>query len=80
MRERALNNRPLWSLYEHVAMFVGLGSLALACLLWLPFAMLIYPLLPRHTGQAVGICACWGLCAPVDSTSPNWTRCATPAR
>ncbi|MEO7937294.1 MAG: lysophospholipid acyltransferase family protein [Burkholderiaceae bacterium] len=54
MRERALHNRPLWTLYEHVAMFVGLGSLALLCLIWLPFAMLLYPLLPRHTGQALG--------------------------
>lgn len=54
MRERALISRPLWSLYEHVAMVVGLCSLVLVCLIWLPFAMLLYPLLPRQTGQALG--------------------------
>lgn len=45
---------PLWPLREHVAMHVGLGSLALICLGWLPFAMLLYPLLPRALGERVG--------------------------
>ena len=44
----------MWTLHEHVAMFVGLFSLALICLAWLPFAMLLYPLLSRRTGQALG--------------------------
>ncbi|HWS13837.1 MAG TPA: hypothetical protein VN279_13620, partial [Rhodocyclaceae bacterium] len=29
---------PLWRAYEYVAMALGLGALALVCLLWLPFA------------------------------------------
>lgn len=44
----------MWALYEHVAMFVGLVSLALLCLAWLPLAMLLYPLLSRRTGQTLG--------------------------
>lgn len=44
----------LWSAYEYVAMFVGLGFLALICLLWLPFAMILHPLLPRRWGQPLG--------------------------
>jgi 1-acyl-sn-glycerol-3-phosphate acyltransferase len=54
MNERSLRAHPLWTAYEHVAMVVGLGSLALLCLAWLPFAMLLYPLLPKHTGQRLG--------------------------
>ena len=55
MGEQVLRARgAMWTLYEHVAMFVGLFSLALFCLAWLPFAMLLYPLLSRQTGQAVG--------------------------
>lgn len=46
--------RALWPMYEHVAMLVGLGSLAALCLLWLPFAMLLHPLLPRPLGQRLG--------------------------
>jgi 1-acyl-sn-glycerol-3-phosphate acyltransferase len=45
---------PLWTLYEHLAMHVGLGALALLCLTWLPFAMLLHPLLPRPVGQRLG--------------------------
>ncbi|MBL8419861.1 MAG: 1-acyl-sn-glycerol-3-phosphate acyltransferase [Dechloromonas sp.] len=44
----------LWSAYEYVAMVVGLGFLALICLLWLPFAMILHPLLPRRWGQPLG--------------------------
>lgn len=40
--------------YETLAMFFGLGLLALICLLWLPFALVLYPLLPRRWGQPVG--------------------------
>lgn len=51
--QRPVGN-PLWIAYEYVAMVVGLASLALLCLLWLPFAMLLYPLLPRRLGQPLG--------------------------
>jgi 1-acyl-sn-glycerol-3-phosphate acyltransferase len=44
----------LWRMYEQVAMVVGLGGLALVCLLWLPFAALLYPVLPRAVGQRLG--------------------------
>lgn len=39
---------------EYVAMVCGLGSLALICLGWLPFALLLKPLLPRRHGQRLG--------------------------
>ena len=35
-------------------MVVGLGSLAAMCLVWLPFAAVLYPLLPRRLGQRLG--------------------------
>ncbi|MBA4263213.1 MAG: 1-acyl-sn-glycerol-3-phosphate acyltransferase, partial [Comamonadaceae bacterium] len=54
MSERLLSRSPLWVLYEHLAMGIGLGSLAAICLAWLPFAMLLHPLLPRPLGQALG--------------------------
>lgn len=54
MSERRPPNGPLWTLYEHVAMVIGLGSLAALCLAWLPFAMLLHPLLPRTVGQRLG--------------------------
>ena len=44
----------LWWLYERVAMVIGLGSLAVMCLLWLPFAALLHPVLPRRAGQHLG--------------------------
>ncbi|MCB2016163.1 MAG: 1-acyl-sn-glycerol-3-phosphate acyltransferase [Hydrogenophaga sp.] len=44
----------LWRVYERVAMHIGLGSLALLCLLWLPLASLLYPLLPRAAGRRLG--------------------------
>jgi 1-acyl-sn-glycerol-3-phosphate acyltransferase len=44
----------LWAAYEHVAMVVGLGSLGLICLSWLPFAMVLQRLLPRRLGQRIG--------------------------
>lgn len=47
-------SRLLWRIYETLAMFLGLGALALICLLWLPFALLLTPLLPRHLGQPLG--------------------------
>ena len=32
---------PLWIAYETFAMLLGFGMLALLCLLWLPFALLL---------------------------------------
>lgn len=47
--------RPIvWRAYEHVAMVLGLGFLALLCLVWLPFAFVLNPLLPRAWGEPVG--------------------------
>lgn len=48
------HNRPLWALYEHACMLIGLGSLAAICLAWLPFAMLLFPILPARIGQRLG--------------------------
>lgn len=54
MTERAHSHSPLWAAYEYAAMGVGLGALAAICLAWLPFAMLLHPLLPRRIGQPLG--------------------------
>jgi hypothetical protein len=35
-------------------MVFGLGALALLCLLWLPFALLLPVLLPQRWGQPIG--------------------------
>jgi 1-acyl-sn-glycerol-3-phosphate acyltransferase len=45
---------PLWRAYEGLSMVVGLGALALICLAWLPFALVLHPLLPRRLGQTLG--------------------------
>lgn len=37
-----------------MAMALGLGMLALLCLAWLPFAMLLHPLLPERWGRPLG--------------------------
>lgn len=44
----------LLRIYAYPAMVLGLGALAAICLLWLPFALLLRPLLPRGLGQALG--------------------------
>ena len=54
MTERLPARNPLWAAYETIAMVIGLGALAAICLLWLPFAMLLHPLLPRRIGQPLG--------------------------
>jgi 1-acyl-sn-glycerol-3-phosphate acyltransferase len=54
MSERRRSRGLLWALYERLAMHLGLGSLALMCLAWLPFAMLLHPLLPATAGQRLG--------------------------
>lgn len=46
--------RFLLRLYAYPAMLLGLGCLAALCLLWLPFAMIFQPLLPRRWGQPLG--------------------------
>lgn len=54
MTDRQPAGNPLWTAYEYLAMIVGLGSLAVICLCWLPFALLLNPLLPRRVGQPFG--------------------------
>lgn len=44
----------LWTAYESIAMVVGLGSLGLLCLIWLPPALLLQLTLPHRLGQAIG--------------------------
>lgn len=44
----------LWRAYEHVAMVVGLSLLAIICLTWTPFALVLDPLLPAARGKRVG--------------------------
>lgn len=43
-----------WRAYEGLAMAVGLGTLALLCLAWLPLALPLYLLLPRRLGRPLG--------------------------
>ena len=54
MTESPPIRRSLWRLYEHLAMVIGLGTLAILCLTWLPFAAVLHPLLPRPLGQRLG--------------------------
>lgn len=54
MTDRGSAGNPLWIAYEYVAMVLGLGMLALLCLLWLPCALILKPLLPRRLGQPLG--------------------------
>jgi 1-acyl-sn-glycerol-3-phosphate acyltransferase len=54
MTELRRSSGLLWSAYETFAMFFGLGLLAFICLLWLPFALLLFPVLPQCWGQPIG--------------------------
>lgn len=54
MTDRRSAGNPLWKAYEAFAMACGLGLLALLCLLWLPFALILKPLLPVAGGQRLG--------------------------
>jgi 1-acyl-sn-glycerol-3-phosphate acyltransferase len=45
---------PFWGAYEYLAMGLGLGVLVIACLLWLPFAALLDPVLPQPAGRRLG--------------------------
>lgn len=54
MTDRRFVGHPLWKAYEVFAMAFGLGLLALLCLIWLPFALILKPLLPAASGQRLG--------------------------
>ena len=54
MTDRSRAGNPLWMAYEYLAMVVGLGALAMLCLIWLPCALILDFLLPRRLGQIVG--------------------------
>lgn len=54
MTEAGRRSGPLWAAYETVAMGVGLGSLAVICLFWVPLALVLHPLLPARWGQTLG--------------------------
>lgn len=54
VRATAATRHFLWAVYESVAMVIGLGSLALICLSWLPVALLLRQTLPRPLGWRVG--------------------------
>lgn len=45
---------PLWTIYEYLAMVLGLSFLGLLCLLWLPFAMILRPFLRGAKGRRFG--------------------------
>ena len=44
----------LWRAYERLAMLLGLGGLAVACLGWLPFALVLHPFLSRQRACHLG--------------------------
>jgi 1-acyl-sn-glycerol-3-phosphate acyltransferase len=54
MSEGSPRRGMLWALFERLAMHIGLGTLALLCLAWLPFAMLLHLVLPQRLGRWVG--------------------------
>jgi 1-acyl-sn-glycerol-3-phosphate acyltransferase len=54
MNDRGHFAGALWAAYEQVAMVIGLGSLGLICLGWLPFAGVLQLMLPRRLGQRIG--------------------------
>jgi len=62
MTEQQAAGNPLWIAYEYVVMLVGLSLLALICLSWMPFALILHLLLPQRLGQPLGraaIAACF---------------------
>ena len=44
----------VWGIYEHIAMVLGLSSLAVVCLTWTPLAIALYPVLPTPLGRWLG--------------------------
>lgn len=51
---RGLAARTLLAVYETLAMGLGLGMLAVICLIWVPVALPLYLLLPSHWGRSIG--------------------------
>jgi len=43
---------PGW--YAYFCLYAGLGALGLLCLAWLPFAIVLHPLLPARLGRRLG--------------------------
>ena len=60
MTDRRFAGNPLWKAYEVFVMAFGLGMLALLCLAWQPFALILKPLLPAASGQRLGRWAIMG--------------------
>jgi 1-acyl-sn-glycerol-3-phosphate acyltransferase len=54
MTDRRGAGNPVWMAYEYIAMILGLGSLAVLCLLWLPCALLFHAVLPGRLSQPFG--------------------------
>ena len=46
--------RVLYTVYEYLALWFGLGVLGIMCILWSPVSFLLYHLLPRATGGEFG--------------------------
>jgi 1-acyl-sn-glycerol-3-phosphate acyltransferase len=46
--------RGLLNLYDYAVVYGGVSLLGILCLAWTPFALVLYPLLPRGWGRAVG--------------------------
>ena len=42
------------NVYEYLVLYLGLTILGLMCLIWTPFAFILYPLLPKSQGRALG--------------------------
>jgi 1-acyl-sn-glycerol-3-phosphate acyltransferase len=49
-----LVGRAALAVYDYLVIYLGLAWLGLLCLAWTPVALLVYPLLPRRRGQALG--------------------------
>ena len=54
MTARSIHPHIAWKLYAVLAMPIGLGTLAILCLSWLPFAAVLHLLLPRQRGHFLG--------------------------
>lgn len=47
-------SRRLPAAYEYLCLYLGLGFLGVLCLGWLPFAVVLHPLLPERHGRTLG--------------------------
>ena len=47
-------SRRLPAFYEYVCLYLGLGTLGLMCLSWLPFAVVLHAVLPEAAGRRLG--------------------------